>query len=133
MQEQLAELSKQLTTVGLEDEFEDEVSRVLRAPAAACSTRRRRRPNPNRLGTKCCGLDRPAALCSATPLRSRDPYPPTPRCQYEEWEDPSGGLLSDVFDACENEDADALGALLDKLAASEWGINAHGPDGDTPL
>ncbi|GBF91066.1 hypothetical protein Rsub_03922 [Raphidocelis subcapitata] len=76
LQEQLAELSKQLSTIGLEDEFEDE---------------------------------------------------------YEEWEDPSGGLLSEIFDACENDDAGALQALLDKLKASEWGIDTHGPDGDTPL
>lgn len=53
--------------------------------------------------------------------------------QYEEWEDPSGGLLGDVFDACENDDAAALTAALEKLKASEWGINSVGPDGDTPL
>ena len=53
--------------------------------------------------------------------------------QYEEWEDPSGGLLTRVFDACENDDGDALEAALDELKASQWGLNAPGPDGDTPL
>lgn len=57
----------------------------------------------------------------------------THAAQYEDWEDPSGGLLSEIFNACENDDADALGPLLDQLAGTQWGMDVPGPDGDTPL
>jgi hypothetical protein len=53
--------------------------------------------------------------------------------QYEEWDDPSGGLLSSIFEACENDSPDELAPLLEKLKGSGWGVNAIGPDGDTPL
>jgi hypothetical protein len=70
-----------------------------------------------------------------TPARPRPSLPPPrpPPPQYEEWEDPSGGLLTEVFDACENDDAGALARLLESLKATQWGVDTHGPDGDTPL
>jgi hypothetical protein len=76
--------------------------------------------------------------CPAPPPPHPCPLPPPAACpprppQYEEWEDPSGGLLSDIFDACENDDVDALKLLLEKLKGTEWGISPRGPDGDTPL
>lgn len=48
-----------------------------------------------------------------------------------EWEDPSGGALSSILDACERGgDADALSALLGSLSVS---VDTKGADGDTPL
>ena len=48
-----------------------------------------------------------------------------------EWEDPSGGALSSLLDACERGgDADALSALLGSLSVS---VDTKGADGDTPL
>ena len=48
-----------------------------------------------------------------------------------EWEDPSGGALSSILDACERGgDAEALSALLGSLSVS---VDTKGADGDTPL
>lgn len=47
-----------------------------------------------------------------------------------EWEDPSGGVLSRVFEAAENGDADELADLLAELEVS---IDTRGVDSDTPL
>ncbi|KAI8475925.1 MAG: ankyrin repeat-containing domain protein [Monoraphidium minutum] len=50
-----------------------------------------------------------------------------------EWQDPSGGLLPAIFTACEDDIPDELPLLLERLAASEWGVDTPGPDGDTAL
>ena len=48
-----------------------------------------------------------------------------------EWEDPSGGALSSILDACERGgNAEALSALLGSLDVS---VDTKGADGDTPL
>jgi ankyrin repeat protein len=48
-----------------------------------------------------------------------------------EWEDPSGGALSSILDACERGgNAEALSALLGSLNVS---VDTKGADGDTPL
>ena len=48
-----------------------------------------------------------------------------------EWEDPSGGALSSILDACERGgNAEALSALLGSLDVS---VDMKGADGDTPL
>jgi len=74
-----------------------------------------------------------ASLCTHHPrASSSSPHNPT-TLQYEEWEDPSGGLLTEIFDACENDDAGALTPLLGRLEGTQWTINARGADGDSPL
>lgn len=53
--------------------------------------------------------------------------------EYEDWQDPSGGLLGEIFGACQGGDAQDLGVLLGQLKDTQFSINTPGPDGDTPL
>jgi ankyrin repeat protein len=57
--------------------------------------------------------------------------------EYEdEWIDPTEGLLTEVLAACEDGSTRALEELeelLPKLKCTEFGIDAAGPDGDSPL
>lgn len=49
----------------------------------------------------------------------------------EGWDDATGGVLSRVFQACEEDDAASLGELLQQLPGGA--INTAGPDGDSAL
>jgi len=57
----------------------------------------------------------------------------------DEWQDPSGGILVNIFAACEEGDAEALEVNLQDLPndvadkAAPYSINTPGPDGDTAL
>eukprot|EP00775_Hariotina_reticulata_P012597 gene12597-12729_t len=57
----------------------------------------------------------------------------------DEWQDPSGGILVNIFAACEEGDAEALEVNLQDLRndatdkAVQYSINTPGPDGDTAL
>jgi len=57
----------------------------------------------------------------------------------DEWQDPSGGILVNIFAACEEGDAEALEVNLQDLRndvtdkAAQYSINTPGPDGDTAL
>jgi hypothetical protein len=57
LQAQLAELSKQLSSVGLEDEFEDEVGHAGRGRPVGAE--RGARPSPTRVGRGPCSMRRP--------------------------------------------------------------------------
>ena len=80
----------------------------------------------------------PPSACGMSDGSDSDDNPPTfVRLEDEnsdedlEWEDPSGGALSSILDACERGgDADALSALLGSLSVS---VDTKGADGDTPL
>jgi hypothetical protein len=80
----------------------------------------------------------PPSACGMSDGSDSDDTPPTfVRLEDEnsdedlEWEDPSGGALSSILDACERGgDADALSALLGSLSVS---VDTKGADGDTPL
>ncbi|GBF91034.1 hypothetical protein Rsub_03889 [Raphidocelis subcapitata] len=52
---------------------------------------------------------------------------------FEEWRDPSDGLLSAAFAACEAGAAAELAPLLPRLAEGGWSLDTPGPDGDTAL
>ncbi|KAF8067205.1 Espnl [Scenedesmus sp. PABB004] len=51
----------------------------------------------------------------------------------EEWVDPSGGLLLNIFAACEEGALEKLTANVADLAATPHSLDTRGPDGDTAL
>ncbi|KAL4457582.1 hypothetical protein ABPG75_012447 [Micractinium tetrahymenae] len=53
--------------------------------------------------------------------------------EEEEWSDPTGGVLSRVFEAAESGDVDELSELTGRLAELDVSIDTRGADSDTPL
>jgi hypothetical protein len=106
-----------------------------RSVARDCVGARMRRGARFHAATPTGAQNLPVALGEPNP----HPSPPTPRLrpprpqQYEEWNDPSGGLLAAVFEACEADEAGSLGGLVDALQGTEFTVDAPGPDGDTAL
>lgn len=53
--------------------------------------------------------------------------------EEQEWNDPTGGVLSRVFEAAESGDVDELSELTGRLAELDVSIDTRGADSDTPL
>lgn len=53
--------------------------------------------------------------------------------EEDEWADPSGGLLVNIFAACEEGSMDQLTTNIQELKDTQYDVNTPGPDGDTAL
>lgn len=142
LQEQLVALGADLGSVTVRDEWEDEVRRGGAAAgsggrhsAACCSAHLAFRQANSFACLKAAAQSVAASQqhCTSKHDLSPPPTPPPAHPQFEEWRDPSEGLLTSVFDACERNRPEQLSPLLQRLAGSQWDVNTPGPDGDTAL
>lgn len=53
--------------------------------------------------------------------------------EEEDWADPSGGVLVNIFAACEEGSVEQLAVNVAELKDTQQSINTPGPDGDTAL
>ncbi|KAF6264846.1 ankyrin repeat-containing domain protein [Scenedesmus sp. NREL 46B-D3] len=53
--------------------------------------------------------------------------------EEDEWVDPSGGVLVNIFAACEGGSMEQLGVNIQELRDTQYTVDTPGPDGDTAL
>jgi ankyrin repeat protein len=53
--------------------------------------------------------------------------------EEDEWVDPSGGVLVNIFAACEEGSMEQLVTNIQELKDTQYDVNTPGPDGDTAL
>jgi ankyrin repeat protein len=53
--------------------------------------------------------------------------------EEDEWVDPSGGVLVNIFAACEEGSMEQLTTNIQELKDTQYDVNTPGPDGDTAL
>eukprot|EP00882_Tetradesmus_deserticola_P008783 GHRQ01009263.1.p1 GENE.GHRQ01009263.1~~GHRQ01009263.1.p1 ORF type:complete len:250 (+),score=113.48 GHRQ01009263.1:212-961(+) len=53
--------------------------------------------------------------------------------EEDEWVDPSGGVLVNIFAACEEGSTEQLAVNMQELKGTQYTVDVPGPDGDTAL